>query len=146
MPFTPFHLGSALFFGMILRLNLLTFIIANVILDIEPFIVLLFGLKYPLHGFFHTFIGASIVAALLSLFMSKALLKTINIQKIVISSFLGVYSHIILDSPLYSDIKPFYPLSYNPFYNVLSMSEVYNLCVFLFILGIVIYLLRKLKY
>lgn len=58
MPFTPFHLGPAIFFGMLLRRNMHmpTFIVANVILDVEPLLVLILGLKYPLHGYFHTFI------------------------------------------------------------------------------------------
>jgi hypothetical protein len=58
MPFIPFHLGPAMFFGMLLRkrMHMPTFIIANVILDVEPLLTVIFGLKYPLHGYFHTFI------------------------------------------------------------------------------------------
>ncbi|NOQ38614.1 hypothetical protein GQ472_07065, partial [archaeon] len=64
MPFTPFHLGPALFLGLVFfrYLNLPAFLIANVIVDVEPFVVLLFGLDYPLHGFFHSFLGGSLIA------------------------------------------------------------------------------------
>ncbi len=60
MPFTPFHFGPALFLGIPLRkyLHAPTFILANVILDVEPLLVLVMGLNYPLHGYFHTFITA----------------------------------------------------------------------------------------
>jgi hypothetical protein len=66
MPFTPFHLGPALGLGLPLRKNVHvpTFIMANVILDVEPFLVLQFGLNYPLHGYLHTFL-ASLFAGLL---------------------------------------------------------------------------------
>ena len=61
MPFTPFHLGPAIGFGLPLRkyLHVPTFIVANVIVDVEPLLVLVLGLNYPLHGYLHTFIFAS---------------------------------------------------------------------------------------
>ncbi len=73
MPLTPFHLGPALFFGLLLFpvINLPTFLIANIIVDIEPFSVLYLGLEYPLHGFFHSFLGGSIIAIILSILMIK---------------------------------------------------------------------------
>jgi len=51
MPFTPFHLGPALGLGLPLRryVYVPTFILANVIVDVEPFLVLFLGLRYPLH-------------------------------------------------------------------------------------------------
>ncbi len=60
MPFTPFHFGPTLGFGLSLRgyLHAPTFIIANVIVDVEPFLVLFLGLRYPLHGYLHTFLLA----------------------------------------------------------------------------------------
>ena len=63
MPFTPFHLGPAFALGLLCRkyLHAPTFILANVILDVEPFLVLLLGLRYPLHGYFHTFLLALFV-------------------------------------------------------------------------------------
>ncbi|MGC9345425.1 MAG: hydrolase, partial [Candidatus Bathyarchaeales archaeon] len=46
MPFTPFHLGPVLLFGLALStvLDLSTLLIASVIPDVEPFCVLLFDL------------------------------------------------------------------------------------------------------
>jgi len=73
MPFTPFHLGPALFFGLLLfsAVHLPTFMVANVIVDIEPLLVLVFKLDYPLHGFFHSLLGGSIIAVVLSCAMVK---------------------------------------------------------------------------
>jgi hypothetical protein len=64
MPFTPYHLGPALFLGLLfLRfIDFPTFLIASVIMDVEPFLVLFFNLNYPLHGFFHSLLGGTLVA------------------------------------------------------------------------------------
>ena len=64
MPVTPLHLGPSLWIGLILFkfLDFMSFLLASVIVDVEPFLVMFFGLRYPLHGFFHSFVGGSIVA------------------------------------------------------------------------------------
>jgi hypothetical protein len=63
MPFTPFHLGPALLFGLAFSsiFDFLTLLIASVIPDVEPFCILLFNLSGLLHGFFHSYVGASIL-------------------------------------------------------------------------------------
>ncbi|MBN2252029.1 MAG: metal-dependent hydrolase [Candidatus Altiarchaeota archaeon] len=161
MPLTPFHLGPALFFGLLFFsfIDLPTFIVANVILDIEPFIVLLLGVDQPLHGFFHSFLGGSVAAVFLAFLMEKAspnaqplmsffrLGQKSSRRSIWAASFFGVYLHIILDSLLYTDIRPFYPLDFNPFYNnsMFAGFEVYLFCVIAFVLGFVLYVFMLLK-
>ena len=153
MPFTPFHFGPALLFATLFGyLDFLTFMIANVIVDFEPLLVLILGLDlqygYPLHGFFHTFIGGSLVALALAEIMAKFykhLGREISIKKLRITALSGVWLHIVLDSFLYTDIKPFYPLSWNPFYGAFSAFEVYGFCIGAFLLGVPLYLLRKIK-
>jgi len=73
MPFTPYHLGPALLFGLLFLsvINFPAFLVANVIVDIEPFLVLTLNLNYPLHGFFHSFLGGTLVAVLLALMMHQ---------------------------------------------------------------------------
>ncbi|MFW9990322.1 MAG: hypothetical protein ACFFC3_16900, partial [Candidatus Odinarchaeota archaeon] len=63
MPFTPYHLGPGLFIGLLFLsfIDFPTFLIASVIVDIEPFFVLYFNLDYPYHGFFHSFLGGTII-------------------------------------------------------------------------------------
>ena len=150
MPLTPFHFGPGLLIAVIFlrRLDLITVLIASVIVDIEPFIVLLFGLNYPLHGFFHSFLGGSLVAIVLAGFIYhvyRYFEKKVLLRKIVISSFAGVHLHILLDSFLYLDIKPFYLSGINPFYGLVSSSQVYMFCVVSFIIGSVAIIYLKSK-
>jgi len=158
MPFTPFHLGPGLLFGLLLLryIDFPTFIIANVIVDIEPFMVLALNLDYPLHGFFHTFIGGTIAAFLLTAGMRELreslnpLTKILKVEQehstrsILLASLFGVYLHIVLDSLLYVDIKPFYPFDFNPFLDTFRVGlGVYGNCFLAFILGTILYAFRR---
>ena len=159
MPFTPFHLGPALLIGLLMfnLLDLPTFLIANVIVDIEPLLVLALGLPLPLHGFLHTYLGGSILAASLTLIMARArghltgLTKALQVEQeysvktIGLSSFSGIYIHILLDSFLYSEMKPLYPLTVNPLLGMLSSAQVYTLCTVSLAIGAAIYIGRLLK-
>jgi len=155
MPFTPFHLGPALFLGLLLfkLVDFPTLLIASVILDLEPLTVLVLGLNYPLHGFFHSFLGGTIVAVVLGLVMFRlsgrvrgvmkllALEQSSSHQAIMLGSFLGVYSHILLDAPLYADIRPFFPFDANPLFTGDPFTGIYitALCVLLFLVGAAMY-------
>lgn len=155
MPFTPFHFGLALGFGLPLRkyMHAPTFILANVILDVEPFLVLFYGLRYPLHGYLHTFFLAFFVGLVLgfTMFFLERFLHPIyrafllesngklNLKSFVGAGVLGTTLHVLLDSPLYDDIRLFYPLTINPMYNPALSLEVYSFCVWMGILGIIYY-------
>jgi hypothetical protein len=156
MPFTPFHLGPALLLGLIFfsYLDFPTFIVANVIVDVEPFIIIALGLDLPLHGFLHSFLGGTIVSFLLAFSMIRIgkLLMPItrlfhleqkqSIINIFSAALSGVYLHIVLDSRLYKDIKPFYPLVVNPLFSgkMFAVFDVYSLCVISALVGIALYL------
>ncbi|MDH5441038.1 MAG: hypothetical protein OEZ48_00645 [Candidatus Bathyarchaeota archaeon] len=156
MPFTPYHWGPSSWIGLILFrfLDLPTLLVASVIVDAEPFSVLLLGLNYPLHGFLHSFLGGSMIAVLTSIIMYQlkdvlqnltAVLKLAqdsSFRKILWTSFFGVYLHILLDSPLYSDIRPFYPIESNPFYGLISSQQIYLFCSISFLVGTSLYLFR----
>jgi len=159
MPFTPLHLGPALALGLSFRkyIHLPTFIIANVIVDIEPFLVLVLRLNYPLHGYLHTFVFASVLGLALSYVMFKlekflnslyrSLLlvpqKLFNFRAFAIAGILGTIIHILLDSPLYMDIRPFYPLNINPLYNPKAsfrmLIMINSICVLMGIVGLTYY-------
>jgi membrane-bound metal-dependent hydrolase YbcI (DUF457 family) len=157
MPFTPFHFGPAVGFGLPLRkhLHVPTFIVANVILDVEPFLVLQYGLNYPLHGYLHTFLLSFFVGLLLgyaSFILERFLQPTykvlllessrsLNLKSFLTSGALGTMLHVLFDSPLYADTRPFYPLTTNPLYNpTLSVSlGVYMLCIWMGIFGTIYY-------
>ena len=158
MPFTPYHWGPSSWIGLLLFriFDFSTLLISSVIVDIEPPSVLVLNLNYPFHGFFHSFVGGSVVAILTSivLYLLKGKIKKImaifrlaqdsSFKKILWTSFFGVYFHILLDAPLYSDIKPFYPMRNNPLYGLFSSQQIYLFCSLSFLLGILFYLLRLL--
>lgn len=153
MPFTPYHFGPALLIGMILVpfIDISAILIASVILDLEPLAVLLFHLSYPLHGIFHTYLVASFVAVLLSIVLwpLRSFLNTIvsifginqesTFQSLLLASFIGTYSHVFLDSFLYAEMNPFYPLLGNPFFGLIQSQVIYSLCVLSGFLGLIAY-------
>jgi membrane-bound metal-dependent hydrolase YbcI (DUF457 family) len=158
LPFTPYHWGPSSWIGLVLLrfLDLSTLLIASVIVDAEPFCVTVFRLNYPLHGFLHSFLGGSMIAVLLSIVMyplrdtfkklmaAFKLAQDPSLKKILWTSFFGVYLHILLDSPLYGDIRPFYPIETNPFYGLFSSQQVYLFCSSSFLVAILLYFLRLL--
>ncbi len=166
MPFTPLHLGPALFFGMVLLryIDLPTFLVANVIVDIEPLVILTFGLHrassldLPLHGLLHSFLGGTFVALLLALVMIRMrgylepLMRLVGLEQVssprsvYAAALSGVYLHILLDSPLYTDIRPFYPFSFNPLLGGLGTALlIYMLCIFTGLIGVVLLVIRLVR-
>jgi len=164
VPFTPFHFGPALFLGLALLVafDLPTLLVASVIPDLEPFCVMYFRIPgYPLHGFFHSYLGSTILVVLVAvvIYLFKDLLnkkmmvfripQKSSFKKILLTSFFGVYSHVFLDSFLYEEMMPFYPLQGNPFIGTLyaygSYSVIYGFCSIAALLGIVLYLYRIIK-
>ena len=155
MPFTPFHLGPAVFLGFPMRkyLHAPTFILANVIVDVEPALVLMLGLNYRVHGYLHTFLFAMFTGLLLGYgmwlverfyrpFFQRIHLEEgdpLKLRSFLFAGVLGTWLHVLLDSPLYTDIRPFYPVSLNPLYAPALNSVIYNLCVWLGIMGLAYY-------
>ena len=160
MPFTPYHLGPALFLGLLFFsfIDFPTFLIASVIVDIEPFLVLALNLDYPLHGLFHSLLGGTIVAIPLALIMLKIrdkissllsffkLDQKVSFKRILVASLSGTYIHILLDSRIYTDIQPFYPSNYNPLLTTGALAglDSYIICIWTFIGAVIIYLSRLL--
>jgi len=156
MPFTPFHFGPGLFFGIPFRkyIHAPTFILANVLLDIEPLIVLITGMNYPLHGYLHTFAAAIGVGTIfgLAMFILERSMRPVYVKlllepdikfsklQFVTAGVLGTLLHVLFDSPLYSDLKPFYPLSANPLYGAAYSIEIYLLSVWQGIFGVAFYI------
>jgi len=155
VPFTPFHLGPALGLGLPLRryVHAPTFLVANVIVDVEPFLVLFFGLGYPLHGYLHTFFLAFFLGVVLGCvtFLLERFLRPLyglfllepgdrlGLRSFVFAGAFGTVLHVLLDSPLYGDISPFFPLTVNPMYHPAVTLKVYGLCVLMGVLGIAYY-------
>ncbi len=158
-PFTIFHLGPAIILGYPIKstIHWPTLIITSLIVDVEPLLVIIFGLTYPLHGYLHTFIAGVVLGSLLGILMwlfkdLNNLFKTLllvtkdeyPLSSYVIAGITGWELHVLLDSPLYSDIRPLYPLTTNPLYNPSMNLLINKLCIYLTIIGITIYLIHLL--
>jgi len=161
MPFTPFHLGPAVLVGFILLryIDLPTLIVASVLVDLEPLMVLVFGLPGPLHGFFHSFLGASLAAILLAAVMSRArrflepVYAYLRLEggreswRFLVSALLGTFSHVLLDAPLYGLMRPLYPLGGNPLFGAdlyLGLGA-YRFCLLSGMAGFVLFVSRYLR-
>jgi len=154
MPFTPFHFGPHTCVALPLQryIDVPIFVGANVAIDIEPLLVMMYGFDYPLHGYCHTFLFGSLVGLLLGLIAfpfrkpigkAMSLLRlpySTTLLRMAVSGVLGAWMHILFDMPPYQDIKPFYPLSANPLYGIVSTKAVYGTCALLFLPALVIYL------
>ncbi len=154
MPFTPFHFGPHACVALPLQryVDVPIFIGANVAIDIEPLLVMIYRFDYPLHGYCHTLLFGSVVGLLLGFVVfpfckliekAMSLLRlpySTSLLKMTVSGMLGAWMHILFDMPLYRDIIPFYPLSANPLYGVLSAKVIYGICALLFLAGLVLYL------
>lgn len=160
MPFTPFHFGPSAFIAFPLKkyIDVPVFVLANVVIDLEPLTVMVFNLNYPVHGFFHTLLGGIFIGAIYGLiaYTMKNFLKKImdifhlnyspKLSIMIFSGILGFWFHIFLDSFMHADIKPFYPSSYNPLYQIISTPNLYLICAVLFIPALVFYIKDVLEY
>jgi len=156
MPFTTYHMGVALLVGYPLRrwIDWPTFIVSSIIIDLEPFIVLMAGLRYPTHGLMHTFILSipfgSAVGFILYVFRERYSRLMVNlaltdraygIGAYISAGILGFSLHTLMDSPLYGEMKPFYPLESNPMLGigVVWLPYIYTA---LYSIGVAVYLIH----
>ncbi|PKP52050.1 MAG: hydrolase [Candidatus Altiarchaeales archaeon HGW-Altiarchaeales-3] len=159
MPFTPFHLGAGLLIGMIFfrRINIPAILLASVIVDFRAIYCLFIG-HCPMHGFFHTFAGASILGlwVIALIYFSRAWLFKISklfkieqnysLHSIVCGALIGVWVHILLDAFLYPEIHPFWPVEGNTrLLGVMSSPMVYGLCTAGFLIGGLLYVWYLIK-
>lgn len=153
MPITPLHAGPHVTIGFICRrfIDLPVFVLANVVIDIEPLLVMVFKLNYPLHGYCHTFLIGGLLGLCwgfiawqcngwLRLLMEKfGLSYEPVLVKTVVSGMLGAWFHILFDAPIYHDIKPFFPYEGNPLLGLVSIPDMYNACLVLFLPAALLY-------
>ncbi|HEY0589424.1 MAG TPA: hypothetical protein VGD52_25070 [Pseudoduganella sp.] len=156
MPITPFHFGPGAAIHAIApqRVSFIAFCSANVLIDIEPIYYIGTG-QFPLHRFFHTYIGAMLIAMLtIALFCAARGLRLPNlfswrdlsIASVAAGAIFGSCTHVIFDSIMHSDIRPFAPLSdSNPLLNLIPLDTLHLSCAFAGAIGIAILLLRKLR-
>jgi membrane-bound metal-dependent hydrolase YbcI (DUF457 family) len=144
MPFTPFHFGPGglLHAAAPRKVSFLAFAVANVLVDMEPGYFMLTG-QDPLHRFFHTYLGVTLVALATFALFAAALRAARSIRlpnpfqwqglrlgAVAVGAVLGACSHILLDSVMHADIRPLAPFSQaNPLYRVVPLDDLHRLCV-----------------
>jgi len=133
--------------------SLMVFGWAQIVMDIQPLFVLITG-DGQLHGFSHTYIGATLLAvfsALSGKYLSEIGLKLLGIYKegnpvkirwwiSFLSAFIGTYSHVALDSIMHSDVEPYYPLpKENGLLALINVHQLHQLCIYSAMVGAIIY-------
>lgn len=159
MPVTPFHVGPGSLVKVALRekFSLTIFGFAQIVIDLQPLFAML-GADIELHGFTHTFLGATLIAAISSIigkplcekclriwnqnmFQSEAHLlwhfpEKISWAVVISSALIGTYSHVLLDCIMHAEIEPFYPLAIrNQLFDRVEMEELHKLCAYAGLLG-----------
>jgi membrane-bound metal-dependent hydrolase YbcI (DUF457 family) len=158
MPFTPFHIGPGLAVKAVSgrHFSLMVFGFSQVVIDIEPLVRIIRG-DIVVHGFTHTYLGATLIA-LVSVVVGRPACqfflnyltpdphspflnwllrqKLISWPAAITGAFVGTYSHVFLDSFMHSDMQPLSPLSGdNSLLHVISVEGLHLLCVLSGVLG-----------
>lgn len=159
MPFTPLHLGPGLAVKALAggRFSFMEYGFAQVLIDLEPLYYLL-RQDPPLHRFLHTGLGASL-ALVLALVLGKPVcgraLKLWNLRAgpplklagpadipwpaAAYGAAAGVYGHVLLDSVMHYDVRPFAPLSpASPLYMAVGVEELEAGCVLAGLFGMAV--------
>src|ERR1700722_18230184 len=159
MPFTPFHMGPGMAMKALAgpRLSLVSFGLAQVMMDIEPLVHMIRG-DVGHHGLVHTYLGATLVG-LATLPIARPLTHTFSglwsdslrdaglvwlaeppadgWLPVVVGTFAGTYSHVFLDSIMHADMTPLAPFSQsNAVLDWLSYAGIHIACVISGILGL----------
>ncbi|WP_347249957.1 metal-dependent hydrolase [Zoogloea sp.] len=152
MPFTPFHMGPGLLIKAAMQgaFSLMVFGWAQIVMDVQPLVVILTG-EGHLHGFTHTWIGASllgIASALSGKYLSEFGLRLMGCHRLVpivwpvavLSAFVGTFSHVLLDGIMHADVEPFWPFSRdNALLGLLSVRAMHWFCLGSGLVGAVLY-------
>lgn len=166
MPVTPFHIIAAAPIKALAprKFSWMVFALTNVLIDLEPISCYLITLE-PRHMFFHTIIGATLVAIFAAtigrVWCEKAMelwneedqmgswaISDTTISKAAawIGALLGAWTHLLLDSFMHFDIKPLSPFTdVNILLGAVSIGWLHFLCVTSGIIGLVLVMMLKAK-
>lgn len=158
MPITPLHFGPAFLAKAVApkHFSILAFGFTQAVMDLEPVYYMVQGL-WPIHRYIHTYLGATLIA-IFTVALGKPLLERgiqvwngrfalgrwkrlrtaprISWLAAISGALFGGYSHVLLDSIVHFDVRPFAPWSdSNGLLNLMSISQLYLLCAGLGIFG-----------
>jgi membrane-bound metal-dependent hydrolase YbcI (DUF457 family) len=153
MPFTPLHMGPGLLVKSLLQgsFSLMVFGWTQIIMDIQPLVVIFTGQGH-LHGFSHTYLGATLLGIACALsgkylaqfglrLMGRVQYLPISWTVAITSALIGSFSHVLLDSLMHADVEPFAPfMQANPFLGVISIETLHKFCLYSGLIGAGLYL------
>ena len=144
--------------------SLTAFGLAQVVTDVEPLVRILRG-DAVLHGFTHTYLGATLIAAACAVAGKPLCQALLNLWKpdpkapfltwlrgepvlswpaMLLGSFVGTWSHVALDSVMHADMHPFRPWSEtNCLLGAVSLGMLHVGCVLAGAAGALVLLLRR---
>ena len=139
MPFTPFHFGpGALVHSAAPKhISFLAFCGANVLVDVEPLYFMVTH-QWPIHRFCHTYVGATVAAAIVvGVFaLVRKLMPRLTVRAVALGAIIGTYSHVLLDSLMHADMKPFAPFSdHNPLLGAVFFNTLHGICLLAGVVG-----------
>lgn len=148
MPLTPFHLGPGLLMKSVTprRFSFLAFSLPQFLIDIEAVIAIAFEFS-ELHGPVHSYLGSFLIVPVAAEF-SHAVYRFLNREHkrnvLYLSSFLGSIMHIVLDSVMHSDMRPYRPFSSsNHMLDFVSVSSLHGFCLATCLMGLLILSIRR---
>ena len=153
MPFTPLHMGPGLLVKSLLQgsFSLMVFGWTQIIMDIQPLVVIFTGQGH-LHGFSHTYLGATLLGIACALsgkylaqfglrLMGRVQYLPISWIVAITSALIGSFSHVLLDSLMHADVEPFAPfMQTNPFLGFISIETLHKFCLYSGLIGAGLYL------
>ncbi len=167
MPITPFHIIAAAPIKAIIPryFSWSIFTLTNIFIDLEPITYFIFT-GIPSHKFFHSILGATLIALVCAFYFRKLCENYItkwnkNLHSIdrkwleiknpkiglfegIAGGLIGAWSHLILDSMMHQDIKPLWPISnLNPILGIIAGISISYFCIFSFLIGLLILIARK---
>lgn len=154
MPFTPFHMGPGILIKSLMRgaFSLMVFGWTQIVMDLQPLYVLIRG-EGHLHGVSHTYAGAVVLSVLSAvtgkylapfglwvLRVAPTMHTVISWRVAFVSAFIGGLSHVLLDSIMHGDVRPFYPVTdENVFWRMISVGALHEVCLYTGLVGAVVY-------
>ena len=130
--------------------SLMVFGWAQILMDLQPLVVMITG-EGHLHGFSHTYVGATLIGVVAALtgkyagefglrVLREARFSPIRWPVAIVSAFIGTYSHVLLDSVMHFDLEPFAPFNRaNPFLHFITIDALHWVCLASGIVGAVVY-------
>ena len=166
MPFTPLHFGPGLALKSVTGkwFSFTLFCFVQVLIDLESGVQMLRGAE-PIHGFLHTYAGATLAAVvalcagrpacqwLLRLWNARlspaqarwlAVPPTISWLAAATGTFAGAWSHVLLDSFMHADMRPLAPWREpNALLFLVHVDTLYLSCALAGVAGLSLFLWKR---